>query len=854
MLTLRRLAQASVSTLLALSFAATAAVDPRETEREREEMAKSRGESLDHAARRAQAFHDMYADEFGRVDPEQKLRAAHILQIESRQRDAQARDAQAIGGSNFVNIGPTNFAGRVSVVTVDPNNSSIVYRGTAGGGVWKSTDSGSTWNVLTDSLGDLSIGAVAVAKSNSNLVYVGTGEGALGIDGINGIGFVKSTDAGATWSLPVSVSATKFFEIDVHPTNANEILAATTVGIQKSTDGGATWVTKFSTYAGTDLIRIPGTPSTIVATAWDVTSASPTWKGFGYRSTDSGETWTQVINPGTAPWNADNGRMSLAVAPSAPNTLFAIAASAAGDSKGCASTPVDQWGIYRSTDAGLTWTFRSNPVTGACGSYSSILSGQGWYASTISVDPANANIVYAGGLDTWKSTDGGATFVKRSSWSASPSASNYVHADIHDMAWIGTTLLIGNDGGINRTTDGASTFTNLNTNVVTRQYYNIAVTPANRDLLIGGAQDNGTNLRTTNTTSYTEQIGGDGFGVAAHPTNAATLYGTVYSTRIFRSTNTGASFAEIGPSYGSDNAPFITPLTMDPNNPSILYTGTNYCWKSTNGGTNWMKTSTTVLGDTSTRNYVTKIAVAKSNSSYVLAGTGNGYVRLSTNGGTTWSAALAGGLPTKYVAHVEFDPTNVNTFYVAYAGGSTGGRIFKTTNGGTSFTQIDTGVPNFPVHVLRVDPTDVNALYAGSDLGLYRSTDGGTSWARFGTGMPAVSIWDIAILPDGSMMRIGTHGRGFWELQIAAPITYAIAGSAGTTGATVTAGAASTTSDGSNNYTLSNLAAGTYTVTPTKSGCTFTPASQSVTVGPNATGINFSASCPVTTYSIAGNA
>ncbi|MEO6325349.1 MAG: hypothetical protein ABIT01_10255, partial [Thermoanaerobaculia bacterium] len=851
-------------TIIALSLLATLFTGPasagerggvdKDREDSEEMERQERGEARDHARLRGQALEDMYADEFGRVDPDQKLRAAWLNQLEARD---QRIHPQAINGSVWTNLGPTNIAGRVSSVAVDPNNSSIVYRGTAGGGVWKSVDSGATWAVLTDSLGDLSIGALAVAPSNSSIVYVGTGEGAYGSDAIGGIGLIKSTDAGATWGLPISVSATKFFDLNVHPTNASEVLAATTVGIQKSTDGGATWVTKLGGYAGTAFARVPGTPATILATVWDTTSASATWGGRAYRSTDSGETWNVIITPGTAPFNADNGRMSISISPATPATVYVLAASALGDVKACQGDEVDQWGFYRSTDGGTTWAFRSNPITGSCGNYTSILAGQGWYANTISADRTNAAILYAGGLDAWKSTDGAATWSHKSSWFAAVSASNYVHADIHSMAWIGTTLLIGNDGGINKTTDGATSFSNLNTNVITRQYYSIAVTPANRNLVIGGAQDNGTNMRTTNTSSFSEVIGGDGFGVAAHQTNSSILYGQLYYSRTFRSQDGGATWPEITPAFGStERKPFISPLTMDPNNSSILYTGSQYLYRTANGGTSWSKTSTTDLTDGNVpRGYLTKIAVAKSNSAYILtASASTGFVKRSTDSGATWSAQFT-GLPLKYASHVEFDPTTTNTFYIAYAGATVTGRLFKTINGGTSFTRIDTGLPDFPVHVMRVDPTDVNTLYAGSDLGLYRSTDGGTSWGRFGTGLPAVSIWDLAILPDGSMMRVATHGRGFWELTINPALTYSISGNAGTTGATVSAGAGSATSDASSNFSIANLAAGSYTITPSKSGCTFSPTSSAVTVtSANVTGVNFTASCPVATYSISGNA
>jgi photosystem II stability/assembly factor-like uncharacterized protein len=305
----------------------------------------------------------------------------------------------------------------------------------------------------------------------------------------------------------------------------------------------------------------------------------------------------------------------------------------------------------------------------------------------------------------------------------------------------------------------------MNEGVVTRQYYSVGVSATNRDLVIGGAQDNGTNIRNAATTAYQEVIGGDGFAVAVSSANPQILYGTIYGSRIFRSQDGGANFDEITPNFSAgENLPFISPLTMDPNNPSVLYTGSNLLWKTTNGGSAWHKTSSTDLGDGSDIGYLTKIAVAKSNSNHILTATGSGTISRSTDGGATWTKLS--GLPDHYAAHVEFDPTNANTFYVSFATAAATGRLFKTTNGGGSFTEIQSGLPRFPVHVLRVDPGAANTLYAGTDVGLYRSTDGGGSWARFGTDLPAVSIWDIAILPDGSMMRIATHGRGFFELQI----------------------------------------------------------------------------------------
>ena len=764
-------------------------------------------EPSDIAFRRAKAFHDIYAGagesrdlaaatraySESRRGPEGRARIGRPLPIDFPSRPLDERlkvlterrptrtfpgstfrmmrpAAHPIVGTSWHNLGPTNLAGRVSALAVDPTNSSVIYRGTAGGGLWKSQDKGINWVPLTDSLGNLSVGAVAVAPSKPQTIYVGTGEGALGIDGIDGIGFIKSADGGVTWTVPDSVLAPKFFALSVHPTKPKELLAATSKGIHKSTDGGDTWTPKFPQYAATELVRVPGSPSTILASMWDIRTATSTWNGYLYRSTDDGETWSKIGGAGIPPFDDDTGRLSLAVAGSSPSTFYALAASASGDIKGCAVDHVDQVGFYRSTDGGTTWTFRSNPVTGGCddSGFDSILAGQGWYANSLRVSRTSPTTVFAGGLDLWKSTDGAATWTKKSRWDLSPSSSTYVHADIHALVWAGPRLLIGDDGGMSRTLTSAASFVEMNEGVVTRQYYSVAVSPTNRDLVMGGAQDNGTNIRNDTTTTYREVIGGDGFGVAVNSSNPQILYGTVYNSRVFRSQDGGTNFDEITPNFGqSENLPFISPLTMDPNNPSVLYTASNFLWKTTNGGSTWQKTSTTDLGDGSDRGYVTKIAVARSSSSHVLTATGSGTISKSVDGGVTW-AKLA-GLPARYATHVEFDPANASTFYVSFTTTEISGRVFKTTDDGGSFVAIDNGLPRFPVHVVRVDPGDPQTLYAGTDVGLYRSADGGSSWARFGTDLPAVSIWDIAILPDGSMMRIATHGRGFFELDIPHP-------------------------------------------------------------------------------------
>lgn len=755
------------------------------------------------ALRRAQAFHDMYAT------PEDKAALAARMALPATTRDGKPpralpinygsfdpafrlqplrREGEIRPGSTFSlergggvtrgagplweNLGPTNVAGRVSALVIDPSNPAIVYRGTAGGGVWQSKNSGGLWAPLTDGIGNLSIGAIAVARAAAgkpSILYVGTGEGTLGIDGIDGIGLIKSIDGGKTWSLPVSVPGRRFFALTVNAGNGDELVAGTLNGIQKSVDGGTTWKTTLPGFSATEVVRVTGAPTHLLATVWDVIGPQSRGNGFIYRSTNSGDSWTRVGGAGLQPFDQDTGRLSLAVSDKAPVTIYVLAASASGDTRNCPGDAVDQAGIYRSTDEGLTWTLRSNPVSGTCQfGLESILGGQGWYANAIRVDAANAAVVYAGGLDLWKSTDGGSSWKKQSRWNFSPASPQYVHADIHALTWSSGALLIGNDGGVQKTTDGAKTFTSLNTGIVTRQYYSIGIAPTDRALVVGGAQDNGTNIRTGATTTYREVIGGDGFGVAVDPKNPKTLYGTVYDSRVFRSRDGGVTFKEVTPKFAKgEKRPFISPLTMDPQQPATLYTGSNYLWRTIDGGDNWTQVSTTDLGDGRPRGYLTSIAIAPTDSKKLLTATGAGIVKKSTDGGAHWTPI--NGLPSAYASHVEFDPANADVFYVSFMSAGPVQRLLKTTNGGQSFTRIDNGLPPFPVHVMRVHPASTQTLYVGLDVGLYKSIDAGATWKAAGDGLPAVSVWGVAIFADGSSMRVATHGRGFYQLLLTAP-------------------------------------------------------------------------------------
>lgn len=474
--------------------------------------------------------------EGGRLDPERRLRAIRDDYQRRRSEDAtRGISTQAIGGTNWISLGPTNGAGRTVSIAPHPTDPATIYIGAAGGGVWKTTDSGTSWRPLTDSLTDLSVGAVTFAPSDPNIVYLGTGEGSVAIDFIPGIGFLKSTDGGENWILPSSVVAEKFYRILVHPTSPLEVIAGTSQGGLRSTDGGATWTTVIDPNVFghvTDIVRHPTNPLILYATTWDVFG----WcvrRGCGIQSsrvlqsTDGGVTWRKRSRGLPVSDSTDRvNRLSIAISPSNPSVLY-VATSILETALG-----QDLSHIYKSTNEGASWSELTSLSTHSSFLVRSYLGGQAWYDNTIIVSPTNENVVIAGGVRYVRSTDGGTT------WSTPPFEGSRVHVDAHDLRYQGSRLYIANDGGVWSTDDDGETSTEHNTGLVTRQYYAMANDPANRNRICAGSQDNGTDWRPdAGGTLWTNVLGGDGFDCAFSPGVPSIAFGTIQGASIFRTKN-----------------------------------------------------------------------------------------------------------------------------------------------------------------------------------------------------------------------------------------------------------------------------------------------------------------------------
>ena len=698
----------------------------------------------------------------------------------------------AATGTTWSNLGPTKAdvaqnggtslaktdAGRVSAIVIDPADVNKIYAGFSGGGVWKTINGGSSWTPITESIGSLSVGALTIDPGNSNTLYLGLGDP---FDG-TGIGMMKSTDAGTTWTGPVYLGgATVINDIKVAP-GGSVILAATNVGVYRSTNAGATWTAvtlatgqTASPYAWS--IGWTGGTNFVVSVEANKAATTGTTDGQIHRTTDNGATWTKSTGF-TA--TAGVGRTSLGVGASTrSNPSTAVLYALAGVPN--ATTATDFAGIFKSTNGGSSWTTvgsSTKTYTNANSESSnlgSLLGGQAGYNQLVVVDPSNASVAYFGGqLLLARTADGGSTYTQKTNWLGQFSLS-YVHADFHAAAMLGTTLIVGSDGGLFKSTDAGTTFTDaLNVGITSHLIYSVGSSPAYPNSIIGGFQDNGTRVRSSVTpTTFNQYIGGDGFGSLVHPTNGLML-GSLYYTRIYKSTTaTGNVFNAANTGITESNsqtaAPFntgIVPWAGDAGGNTIFTWVNAKVYKSTNFAGSWAAIGISGLPTTSF--VIRSVGVAPSNVNIVGLVANGGRVYQTTNGGTSWS--LAGTLPNNNLSlsKVTYDPVNPSILYVASAAATaTASHLWKSVNGGASFTAIDGGgfPAGVPVNTVRVDPGNTSVVYAGTHLGIYRSIDGGTNWARFGSGLPLVNVEDIYISPTSSVVRIATFGRGFWQLN-----------------------------------------------------------------------------------------
>ncbi|MCL5030393.1 MAG: T9SS type A sorting domain-containing protein [Bacteroidetes bacterium] len=730
--------------------------------------------------------YNMIAGKNKYLDPLARVRA-----IEYSKRFLMKKDPNNVTTiSSWNSIGPGNIGGRIRSILVRPSNSNTILIGSVAGGVWKSTNGGTSWTPEMDNYNPIAISTMA---NNGDTVYAGTGEAWGNVDAVYGGGIYKSTDFGSTWTLlPSTTSANissfrNVLKIAIDP--SNNIYAVTkdynykdgvgtyaiNGGLYKSSDGGATWTninpTAYSSnyFNGCDVI--PMSSSNILF----ATKNNGSTLGGIYKTTDGGTTWNQITSG--LPSSSYN-RIAMAQDPNSANTVYAVFQSTDNSASGDAGLK----GIYKSTDAGSTWAVLTKPPKITSTGGLSYLGTQGWYGNIIAVDPNNSNNIYVGGVDDMKSTNGGASWSQLTYWD-SYYGHPVIHADHHAFAFIrGTanTVFDGDDGGIYKSTNGGSNWTSLNNGLDITQFYAGAVYPTG-NIFYGGAQDNGHLLFTSGTT-WSEVVGGDGGYAAIDQSNSNIAYEEYTNLQMSKTTDGGATWftCTTGLTDAGDNnaSLFISPFDLDPQNSSILIAGSNRVWVTFNKATSWTDSSVVL----SASNNVCAVTIVNSASPYLgFAGTTDGKIFKCSSitgnpAGETWTDITPTGNNGAYVRRVVVDLNNKQHVYACYSGYNNDGitpsrHIYYSTDQGTTWSDVSGDLPDVPVHSLVIDPLNSQVLYIGTETGVYQSTNGGTNWVNTSTGMAAYVPVDELVRQTGTNQLFAfTHGRSAFETSTPLPV------------------------------------------------------------------------------------
>ena len=632
--------------------------------------------------------------------------------------------------------GASYISGRTNSIAFHPGDPNTFYIAAAQGGVWKTTDGGVNWIVLTDNLGSISSGDIAIDPNNPGILYYGTGECNYSADSQYGAGIFKSTDAGLTWIniLPAATVGTTISKIIVDPANSNNVYCTSGDfidaggfyvggGFFRSTNAGADWTSTLTNDLSSLVMSSSNSQILFASTgSWGNSKI--------YKSINGGASWNELS--GGLP--ANGGRIQLAISPDNDNYVYASISSTSGS----------LLGLYRTTNAGTNWILMNSSTN--------YMSSQGWYDNAVTVIPGNVNGVVVGGLDIYSSINGGTTLTKRTVWSTS-SQSNFSHADIHYLSYNGSVLYCCSDGGVYRSTNNAVSWSDLNVNISTLQFMSADYDPSNPQKLYGGTQDNNKQTSTNNGMIWLQRTTGDGGYTVVDPVNTNYVYGQYVNGSIQRSSNSGVSFTEIRPASGGL---FYNPYEMAPGDHNTMIYATRNVYKTTTAQTA-NSGSWTLIGSSATigsSRGISAIGIAWNTTNKIYIGTDNGRILMTSNNGASWSASTG----YNYVSDLWVDSADNAICYATFGGIS--GTVQKTTNSGSTWTSISSNLPAIGVNSIVVKKSSPRTIFVGTDLGVFSSDNEGASWTSFNNGFPNVEVYDLKYKESAKVLMAATHGRG----------------------------------------------------------------------------------------------
>lgn len=698
-------------------------------------------------------------------------------------------------------IGPQLMSGRVVDIAKPLDQPATFYVASASGGVWKTTNEGTTWTPIFDDAPSASVGAIAVDPQNSNRLWVGLGEANIFRSSMSGTGVYRSDDGGRTWKHMGLPDSHHIARIVVHPQNSDIVYVAASGheytpneerGVYCTRDGGATWkrvLYEDEMTGAIDLVMDPADPQTLYASMWHRirrpwSDPLPGPGGGVYKSTDGGETWEHLDNG--LPQRGVAGRTGLAIAASNPNVVYALVDNHAIARK-AEPGELDSYGrpredviegavVYRSNDRGASW----QRVSKSDRIMQRLFSTYGWVFGQIRVDPTDEDTVYVMGVPLLKSTDGGVTF--------QPLYYPDLHGDHHAL-WIDPRnpnyLINGNDGGVNISYDGGATWKDLD-NLPVVQFYNVAVDNATPFNVYGSIQDNGSwRGPSTHTPGRNEEInwrripGGEASHIEIDPDDPNTLYSESFYGSLMRSDMATGKTTNIKPQPGPGEPPlrgqWLAPFQLSRHNSRIIYHGMQYVFRSLNRGDSWERISPDLTYNDPQRQgnipfaTITTLSESPLKFGVIYAGTDDGRLHVTRNGGLEWKEILEGLPRHKWFSRVVASAHDVGTVYATQNGKRDNdfqAYVYRSRDYGDHWDDISVGIPGGPVNVIREDPFDPNVLYVGTDLGVYVTTDAAKTWHVLGSGLPITFVHDLVIHPRDKVLVIATHGRGMWTLDV----------------------------------------------------------------------------------------